>query len=358
LPADLAAFPTIGECLGSSTIELQRNNPDTTDATPCLFCLIDDQGKVVSSIKCIADTLTIDDRPCPWIWTGGLQTDPTLRGMGLATRLQRESTEWTHRQGYGRGSVFSTEITLHIYRKLGYALPGFVPRYLLLSSLRPVIEAHIASPGWRRVARLAALPLLAAVNPLSRYVARRMSRSTELVELHAGLHGEFERLTETIMQHRRVHFNMSAQKLHWKVHCARRQGQVSVYLLQDARDRDFLGYAILRTRQETQPLAEKYRDFSCMTLMDYAVVDESPHVYSELLGRLVELFHRSRAEVLQIISNSPSLNRLAFRCGLLRIGKGMSFAYSMKDTEISPSIDLQQMDAWPVTHFSGDAFAF
>ena len=347
-------WPVLAKVVGDDFFRRHGENPDIRNSTPCLFCLLDPAGKAVSSIHGYADTLTVRGTDYPWIWTGALQTVPELQGRGLATRLQGEGTEYTRRHGIGRGSVFSTDVTLHIYRKLGYCQPGFVPRYISLRSMRPVVRGHVKSPWGRGLAYGLSQPLLTGTNAVFRMLNKARSRVADFHEVGSPWDEQVQTVIERINARRGIHFNTSSEKLAWKIaHSVRRGGIVSTYVLRN-RQAASVGYAIVRTRRETTPLAERYWDFDCMSLMDYGLVDETEDLFVSLLANLVERFHKSDAEVLQVICNAAAVRRRARRYGLLAIGKGMSFSFCVPTSWNLSGVNLQQMSTWPVNNFSGD----
>lgn len=353
---DLAdSQPAISAFLGKGFFDAHEKNPDTTDSTPCFFCLLTAEGDVVSWIHAFADTLTIRGTPHPWIWTGGLQTVPQWRGKGLATRLQHAGTEYVLSRGIGRGSVFSTDTTLKIYGRLGYQQPGFVQRYLMLRSPWPVIRGHLTKHWAQTLVNALATPAWRLGNGALRAVNHLRSRHADFVEVDSADSVALRTVLERIGEKRELHFTQSIEKLSWKVsRSARTGGQTRLYLLQPRVGGPPIGYAVARLRLEQKPLAERYSNFRMLALMDYGLLLETEDVYSAMLSNLCELAVGYDAEVLEVISHAPEVRRLSWRFGLVPIGRGMSFSFLLPPVWDLHGVNINDLSTWGVTHYSGD----
>ena len=151
-----------------------------------------------------------------------------------------------------------------------------------------------------------------------------------------------------------VHFNLSPEKLQWKLDfAAKKPGIFRLLTISDASARP-LALAVTRTRVETKPLAGRYRDFLCTTLMDFVLAEPTTEAARALVGHVGREFLESNAEVLQFISYDETLTRMAATAGFVRAGRGMSFA-----CRLPPDLPVPEgagdISSWPVTHFSGDA---
>lgn len=326
-------------------------NPDTSAETPWLFCLSDTTGELVSWIRVWADRVFVHGRQAPWLWTGDLRTLEPLQGRGLATELQRQGTDWVMARGIGRGSVFSTDHTLHIYNKLGYLLPGHASRRVLLASGRPLIAAHVTGPI-ATLATAAVRPLTALARRvlLARY--RRWCRASVVATEPDARGPAVARTLASAARRLPVHFNLSPEKLQWKLDLvAKKPGTSRLLTIGDASAP--LALAVTRTRVETRPLAGRYRDFLCTTLMDFVLAEPTAEAARALVGHVGREFLESDAEVLQLISYDDSVTRMAATAGFLRAGRGMSFACRLPP-DLPPPQGAGDISTWPVTHFSGD----
>jgi GNAT superfamily N-acetyltransferase len=349
-PAPIAVRALLGPGLAAEL----RANPDTTPATPCLFCLVDESGTPVSWIRLWADRLWLDGVELPWLWTGDLHTVPELRGRGLATHLQREGTRWAEQHGYGRGSVFSTDDTLHIYRKLQYLLPGYAGRHVLLRSARPVLAGHI---GFKPVVTAAARslhPFAAVAARVIRARCRRWTAGSKVWRRGDAAGAEVDAVIAAAERTMPLRFNISARKLQWKVDHASKKGGPCLVTVVAGEDGAPLALAVTRTRMETRPLAGRYRDFRCTTVLDFVCAEPSERTRQILLGHLVaDFLDASDAEVMQLVSYDPRLAALSKTLGFLRAGRGMSYACRLPPGVTVPG-PPQSIASWPVTHFSGD----
>jgi len=353
IPRIQSFLPDAAGLMSPAIAEELQANPDTTAETPWLFCLSDADGTLVSWIRVWADCLSVDGRQTPWLWTGDLRTLESFRGRGFATELQRQGTDWVAARGIGRGSVFSTDETLHIYRKLGYLLPGHASRRVLLGSGRPLIAAHLSGPV-ATLANAAARPMAAlARRALLARCRRWCRRSLVTVEADAGSPA-VDRTLASAAQRLRVHFNLSPEKLQWKLDLvAKKPGTLRLLTISDRTARP-LALAVTRTRVETRPLAGRYRDFLCTTLMDFALAESTTEAAEALVGHVAREFLESDAEVLQFISFDEAVTRRAAAAGFVRAGRGMSFACRLPP-ELPLPDSAADISSWPVTHFSGDA---
>ena len=347
-------LPGASALIGPSIADNLLRNPDTRPDSPCLFCLVDGSGQVVCWIRAFSDQLSVDGDERQWLWTGDLTTLPEFRRRGLATRLQRESTKWALDRDTGRGSVFSTDETLHIYRKLGYLLPGHAARSVLIRSVRPIVEAHVTSEWAKPVARAVGQPVAGLANKLIEYRCRRWTVGSH-AELCQGVTDPAVRaVLSSAERWMPVRFSLTPAKLQWKIeHSVRRGAQVELLAIIDTHGAP-LAFAVLRTRLETKPLAERYRDFRCTTLMDFVLAEPSERAARVMVAHVCKHFLDSPGgDVLQLISYDAGVTRLARQLGALRAGRGMSFACVLPQSLEPPGV-ASDISKWPVTHFSGD----
>ena len=352
IPRIPSLLPGAARLMGPALAEELRANPDTSADTPWLFCLSDTAGELVSWIRVWADRVFVHGRQAPWLWTGDLRTLESLRGRGFATELQRHGTDWVMARGIARGSVFSTDQTLRMYQQLGYLHPGYASRRVLLASGRPLIAAHVTGPV-AKLASAAVRPMTALARRvlLARY--RRWCRgSVAAVETDAR-GPAVDRTLASAARRLQVHFNLSPEKLQWKLDfAAKKPGIFRLLTISDASARP-LALGVTRTRVETKPLAGRYRDFLCTTLMDFVLAEPTAEAARALVGHVGREFLESDAEVLQFISYDETLTRMAATAGLVRAGRGMSFACRLPPDLPVPD-GAGDISSWPVTHFSGD----
>jgi GNAT superfamily N-acetyltransferase len=351
--------PSVSRVFPRTTFSDHARSPGVEDDFPCFFYLVDGEGRPASWIRAYPDILSIDGKQHRWAWLYDLFTVPEHRGKGLSTRLCRNMTHTLHQRGIGFAGVFSTEVTLHVFAKLGHVLPGHVPRYLMLKSVRPLVEAHFDNRVLRGAAYVLAQPLVSTTNLAFRSIARMRGIRAGFVEVPSCDQGDIPDVLEQLNRTSPVHFHKDADWLQWKIDTWTRIGgnQSALYVLRALPDGEPLGYAVVGRTRPAKPLAGRYKDFELMTLLDFAVTRPERPVCAALLRELVKRFFACDAEVLEVYSNVPPLNAVMGTSGMLRVGKGMSFSFSVpEDWNLDPA--MNELTRWPLTHFSGDGFCF
>lgn len=326
--------------------------PDIDDDFPWFFYIADDQ-QIYSHLSAIPDVLRAGEESYPWAWTGDLVTDPKYRGRGLARRVVEETIRVLHQGGYIAGGGFATEVTIHIYKKLGFALPGFVTRRLYLKTLRPVLEYHLKSRPIRAIAGGFYRALVLLSRPLIRLRSGRIGRRISVRELDPA--AEESRRTDLpdLRYQAGYHFNDTLKKVLWKIAWARHDNKL--YVMTDERTGEPAGYFVVREKQVTEPILGRYTNFKLMTLMDYGFYNDDGDLHRALLGTLFGLFRSSDADVLEVVSSSVPLNGCARRMGMRRVGKGVPFLLlTPADRSLGAAAD--DTANWHLTHYSGEGF--
>jgi GNAT superfamily N-acetyltransferase len=332
--------------------------PDAYDEFPCFFYLVMDD-RVVSSFRTFPDKIFIKGRTYPWAWSGSTLTDPSYRGRGLATILNREAVKILHQKGLARSAVFSADATVHIYKKLGFVFPGYVSRFLMLKSLRSFLEAHLRLKGICRILDLFSRPALRLIFRYIYGLRRFGTLDVKVDKVPVSREKEFVHSFPELHYQNRLHFNDSPSKLIWKTRVSdlRDENDCSLYLIREMSRREPLCYFVLRMKHQREPRGFRYKDFKLMTLMDFGIFKDDNRIYSTLLREIMSFFWKSDAEVLEIISNTEPFNSLMGRRGMAKVGKGVSFIFSVpRDWEWEG--EWNELRNWHLTHFSGDAYSF
>lgn len=333
------------------------NCPDITPDFPCFFYIMNREDQIVCSVKAFPDTLWVGSKKYPWAWMGALFTKEGYRGKGLAAKITEESRRILHKQGICRGSVFSTEITLHIHKKFDFSFPGYVNRYLMIKSAKPFMEAHIKSK-W--VVHILDVLSRKVIELIYRYYFGKKNRGV-LKDRFVNLnYADPSRLSlPELYYEAKYHFNDRLEKLLWKVKGsnAKPENDCSLYLLEDIENGTPFCYFVLRLKMQSEPLANKYKDFKLMTLMDFGLYKNDERIQPTLLREVIDLFWKSDAEVLEVLSNSKTLTGLMKQKGLIKVGKGMSFTFSVPEN-LNFDKESNNLRSWHLTSFCGDAFSF
>ncbi len=349
--------PSVQDLVSEDRMEAFSRFPGASDDFPLMFYLMNHNHEVCSYFRTIPDVVTVNEETRTWAWTGDNFTHPEFRRRGLSTLLQRQGTQYLHERCIGRGSVYSTDVTIHTFKKLGFSLPGYARRFLMLRSLRPFIEGNIQNPAMRRLCTLLSKPLTGLAMLTASCWNRLLSGGTDCTETSSVSEPALGQLLQSICAQRPVHFSTDIQLLNSKIEMAKRTGQVSLWLVHCARSGNCLAYMIVRERLQEEPLAEKYRGFRLMTLMDFGFDANNRSAATAVVGHLVRLFLNSRSDVLEIVSSNELLNRTAATRGFVPIGRGMSFGYSVPEAWQWPD-SLNDVGSWPLTSFCGDGYTF
>lgn len=347
--------PEAAHVLDRKVLDAYAQFPGGGGDFPALF-YVKAGDRLCGYFRCIPDEVRVDGRAYRWAWTGDNFTEPEFRGQGVSTRLQARATSSLHEHQIGRGSVFSTDVTLQIFRKLGFVLAGHAPRLLLLRSARPLVAAHVPAP-MRPLASAVAAPVLAGLNRLVTARNRRLIHGTVCSTPPTFPSAELDDLLQRVASTRRVTFSLTARHLEQKLSQAVRAGAHTLHLIHDATSGACLACFVLRERFQNRPLAGRYQGFRLMTLADFCLADEDAVAAAGIVSAAVSHFFDSTADVLEIISSHALLNREAKRRGLRPVGRGMSFNYAVPAAWAWPA-DLARVSDWPLTHFSGDGFSY
>jgi GNAT superfamily N-acetyltransferase len=330
--------------------------PGADDAFPVFFYLTKGE-EICCYLRTIPDQLTREGKTHRWAWSGDNYTHPQFRGRGLSTRLQRQATQYLHDKGIGRGSVYSTEVTLRTFEKLGFTMAGYAKRFLLLRTASPWLESYLSRGPTLGLLKLLVNPLIWTGALGLRLWNKTMPGGTACERLDCLSDPRLKVFLDRLAAERQLHFGMQIDQLNRKYEIAKRAGAMSAWLILDLHSGDCLAYLIIRERFQEKPLAEKYRGFRLMTLMDYAVSHADAKVAAVVVGHLIEIFFQSSCAVLEVISNNKSIHRVAARSGLLPVGKGMSFTYAVPKSW-NWCLDRTELEAWPLTKFCGDSFTY
>jgi hypothetical protein len=351
-----ACHPQVHHLLSPELMAKYALFPGANRETPVFFYL-EHEGQVCSYFRTIPDEITVDGRTYPWAWSGDNFTYPDFRNRGLSTKLHGQATAYLHHYGIGRASVYSTDITLHVFKKLRFTLLGFAERYLLLRSASPLLDAHIASAPARRILNTISKPFAGTAISSLKLWNRMLQGSTKCTSSEELPAETLKGLLSRIASSRYIHFGMDATVLQMKLEIARQTGEMSLWLIQDAKSDECLAYMVVRERVQEKVLAERYRGFRLMTLMDFGFVVGDRPAAAGIVGHLIHHFLTSNCDVLQIISNSALVNRSALRRGMRKVGRGMSFTFcAPKDWNLPSQCD--RLENWHLTNFCGDAFTW
>ena len=342
--------------LGRSLWTRLKNCPDINDNFPCFFYLINKNNEIVCSNKALPDILYANDKKYQWAWTGDIFTEIPYRKQGLATMLIREVTKILHQQDIGRGMVFSTDIALHILRKLNYSFVGYANRYVLVKCAKPFLEAHIRSKSITVFLDLLARPIISLHHRLFSGRRRFNTLEAETFEFQINENNKPNESLPKTYHPNKFHFNDILKKVIWKISITNSKGyNCRLYILKAISSADPLAYFVVRIRVQRNTIGDKYKNFSLMTLMNFCLFKDDKRIVYMLLKKVIDLFWESEAEVLEVISSSEIFLSAMRSMGMIKVGKGMSFTIAIPATwDIGK--DSAELKNWSLTHFCGDGF--
>jgi GNAT superfamily N-acetyltransferase len=349
--------PNVVSIFGGSTdvikmFEPLRKCPDIYDAFPVFFYL-EHKDKLVSYLACLPDILSIGDQEYKWSWGGGLYSNPNYRGKGLATNLIDNMVKLLHEKNIGWAGVFSVPAAVHIYKKLGFTVPGYVDRFIYLKSCKPIIHKFI------RIKTLGSICDI-VFKPISKLVWHiKKDRSIDINHDYQLNHiqdiDQFKHPEKSSLKYfSAFHFNDSSEKLIYKI---KHNSNLDLYNIYSKEQQKTILYFVLNNRYLSRPLGG-FSDFRLMTLMDYGFYsNDDPNYFKVLIHHVFKLFYESDAEALDIISSYGFLSGLLKSKWMIKIGKGMSYKFAAP-TNWDLGDEAKQIESWHLTHFCGDAYAF
>ena len=344
----------VSKLLAPDFLESARQFPGADDNFPIFFYLSHGE-RICAYMRAIPDLLTIDGKDRQWAWTGDNYTYPQFRRRGLSTRLQQTATQYFHNLGIGRGSVNSTEITQRIFKKLRFTQMGYAKRFLMLRTVAPLLEVKISRQTLRNIVAKVLNPIIGFASWCVRSRNKISLGHTACRRITDFSDQQFQELLERIASKQSLHFGIHIDYLRRKFEVAGKNGMMSAWLISEKKTGESLAYMILKERFQNKPLAEKYHGFQLMSLVDYALVSNDTGNSTALVSHCLELFFASNCSVLEIISNKKYLHRAAVCRGLVPVGKGMSFNYSVP-ASWQWGTEQSQLEKWPLTSFCGDVF--
>jgi hypothetical protein len=345
---------------GLASSKMIESCPEIDENFPYFFYLANQNGDIASWVVAIPDILKVQNMSYQWAWFGGLYTSIEARGKGLATRIIKESREVMHRENIAWGGVFSNELVLRLYRKLNYCIPGHSPRYLFLKSLRPFLAAHMNNKYLKNNLNKVALPVIKIFQKIGQIRSRLDKVEFYSIECKPTDNNIVERIYEENKNRNLLFFDTSPDRIAWKLAiCNRKKENECVFrVLTSKDDENVTGYYILRTKFQRTTMAGKYRDFKISTVMDFGYLGDKRKVFKMIMKDASKIFWESDAEVLEIITNDLDVRDIIKSMGMFKIGRGMSFKFSLPGNWRLKEKDCCNLKHWRLNHFCGDGFTF
>jgi hypothetical protein len=115
---------------------------------------------------------------------------------------------------------------------------------------------------------------------------------------------------------------------------------------------------IIRDRMiQNRTLADKYTGFRMLSVMEFGHLDDGLDIEKAIVSAALVVFQASNADIVELVTSSPSIETTARSCGFIPLGAGMSFKFMCPSQ--SPLSGIQTTIAdWHLSHYCGDAFGF
>jgi GNAT superfamily N-acetyltransferase len=330
--------------------ELEKN-PHITDDFPIL-CYMLDGDNVASHFSSFPDRVYYKEREYKWAWCGNLFTNPEYRGKGIASALVKEQVSLFHSKNLAWGGVFSTPAALRIYERLGFSVLGYAPRYLMIKKVTPLLKYHFANSF---VIGAAERAYGAVLNTARRILHddpaffREYAIDAEEIGAVTSKHD-----LENIKYSECYHFDDLEAMTCWKM----RVRKIDQLHIAHSRTGNKSFYLLVRCREiKEKALLGRYKGFKLMTVMDYGRFDLGPSISDAIISGIMVLFFASDADACELVSSDTNICKSARRHGMMRVGMGMSFAYSLP-ADWQFGSECGDMHQWHLTHYRGDAFGF
>jgi GNAT superfamily N-acetyltransferase len=320
------------------------------DDFPYAFYALED-GVVATYLNSFPDTLHWHENQYGWAWNANLFTDPRFRGRGLARKIIEYQLRLFAQHNLVWGGTFSSPAALSLYRKLGFNVVGAAPRMCLLRNPRAFLDHHVSSGAVVRLlsasyqlAYNAAKPIISGRNSFKRDYSIEPLSVEQFVALRRG---------HQLQYRNRAHWNDDPALLQAKM-AVRNSDQVA--LVRDSSGRPLL-YFLWRVRNTAErPIKEKYSGVKLFSVMDFGYL-ASPVDSQVLIQAATALFDRADADLLEVITYSPELERAARRRGFFSLGSGMSFTFKAPPGHALAKV-RSKIEDWCLTHYSGDGYSF
>jgi GNAT superfamily N-acetyltransferase len=316
------------------------NNPVEYDADfPYLFYLIENE-EILGSRRAMPDLLYKGGCQLPFAWCFDMHLTAESRGRGFGTRLMRATRNEFEGKGIISGGCFSAPSVIHIYKKLGYKVLGFAPKYALVRNSKPFLAEKITSAFASRI-------LGSAVN-----VGLAM-RSAIIGRSKAGV--TVERLNPDSWGRMAGNEHWDRSRWHWDEDpkwCLSRLRESDEVLLVNHPRAGGCAMMVLRGPRSGGGGGNANR----LSLMHYRLHANCPEA-APALGEALEVVLRATgADVADAISSSPELGSALRKRGFVRRGEGMTFVYHAPGPVGLD--DAATLSDWHLTHFCSDGFLF
>jgi len=334
--------------------------PHLTNDFPAFFYVTNERNEIISSMGAYPDILHYENRRFPWAWLSDIVTKKEYEGKGLATIVIQGALPFFDQREIGCGVIFSNPVSMHILKKSGFSLLGYLSRYVILKSTKPFLKEHVR---WAAIVKPLDCVLSSILHVYYRLCILMHTWLKGSKDIELGQDCQNDPVSSTILSERvyrkALHFDDSYKRLKWKLKACNLKDNCSLHIVRTKKNgnsSDPLAYFIARFREQIDPLAERYKDFKRMTVMDFGLLKNNSQLYPIVAMKILDLFNKSEAEVLDVVSSLDEFGTVLRRLGAVRLGRGFSLMYrAPTNWNLQWDSDINN---WELTHFSGDVFIF
>lgn len=304
-----------------------------------------DGPKVIAHFMSFPDELIADGRQLPWAWNFGLLTDPAYRGRGLAQQLVELQLREFGKLNMIWGGVYSSAAAIRLYQRLNFSYPGHANRMFFIKSAQPFLREHLS-----KLVLPAATALANAALSMRHTLMGAGARRYELTAI------EFADLADhlnLLSRRERFYWGTSAEWFN-----QRRAENDVLHLITRSGAARPSAFVITRNRMiQSRPLVERYSNFRMITAVEFGRLNAADDAPEAIASATIRLLDETNADVAEILTSSPTLEKAAGQLGFRTFGSGMSFKFM--PPKGSPLLGVgTSIGDWHLTHYAGDAFAF
>ena len=191
-----------------------------------------------------------------------------------------------------RCGIDSNPVSMHILKKSGFSLLGHLSRYVILKSARPFLKEHVK---WAAVVKPMNFVLSGLLQVYYRLCIVTQTGVKGLKNIELEQDGQHNPALSTILSERvyqkQLHFDDSYERLTWKMKACNLKDNCSLYVARasnNGKPSNPLAYFVVRFREQIEPLAERYKGFKRMTVMDFGLLKNDAQLYPFVASRVVQ----------------------------------------------------------------------
>ena len=319
-----------------------ENPVSSDDDFPYLFYFIEN-GEIVGVRKAIPDLVWRGSETFPFAWCFDTYVNPEHHGKGIGTKLVAVQVEEFERRGDISAAAFSAPAMMRIYEKLGYDVLGCVPKYARLRNTAPFLARKISSNF--------AVSLLAPfVNAgLAVWLRLRSDEGNRNIKVRKVSHETFRILSKGFERDNYLYWDQEAD---WTIN--RLQQSDTLYSVHEKSAETPSVILVARLRDQLGKGASL--PIKRLTIVHFIIDEDVADSFSHLAQAANLLLRQTKADVVDIVTSSPDLQKVLQDRGFSRRGEGMTYVFKAPTCLPLPNAD-QQSD-WHLTHYCSDGFLF